>query len=91
MQFSLDAGLRGRIADRDFFHGFIRAIFCHRRKFLRSQLLSASQDRLDKAGVDRLLARLGLSGQERAEQLSVNIMLALSDAVQEEEKKESRI
>ena len=36
---------------------------------------------LDKAGVDRLLAGLGLDGTQRAEQLSVETMLALCEAV----------
>jgi 16S rRNA (adenine1518-N6/adenine1519-N6)-dimethyltransferase len=32
----LDDALRGRIPDRRYFHDFIRAMFFHRRKFLRS-------------------------------------------------------
>jgi 16S rRNA (adenine1518-N6/adenine1519-N6)-dimethyltransferase len=37
-----DPDLRERIPDLRFFHDFTRAMFFHRRKFLRSQLLSAS-------------------------------------------------
>ncbi len=59
------------------------AIFCHRRKFLRSELLGACKDRLDKAGVDRILARLGLDGTQRAERLDPEAMLALCEAVRE--------
>ena len=58
-------------------------MFCHRRKFLRSELLAVCKDRLDKAGVDRLLARLGLDGTQRAERLDPDAMLALCDAVRE--------
>ena len=53
LQIVLDPQLRGRIPDRAFFHDFVRAMFFHRRKFLRSQLLSACDGRLDKAEVDR--------------------------------------
>jgi len=78
---ALDEALRRRIPDRAFFHGFVRAMFFHRRKFLRSVLLSAFKDRLDKPAVDRILTARGLDGQVRAEQLGVDAMLALSEAV----------
>ena len=79
MQIELDAALRGRIADRAFFHEFVRAMFFHRRKFLRSQLLAACKDRLDKGGVDRILAELGLDRTDRAENLDIDTMLALCE------------
>ncbi len=81
LQVALDQRLRSRIADRGFFHDFVRAMFFHRRKFLRSELLSAFKGRLDKPRVDRILARTGLEGTERAEQLDVQTMLALCEAV----------
>jgi 16S rRNA (adenine1518-N6/adenine1519-N6)-dimethyltransferase len=84
VRITLDDELRRRIADRAFFHGFVRAMFFHRRKYLRSELVSAAKDRLDKPGVDALLARLGLDGSARAEQLGVQEMLALAEAVQAE-------
>jgi len=81
VQIRLDESLRSRIVDRQFFHEFVRAIFLHRRKFLRSQLLLAAKDRLDKPGVDRVLAAVGLDGQQRAEQLDPDTLLALAEAV----------
>ena len=77
----LDDELRGRIADRRFFHEFVRAMFAHRRKFLRSELLSAVKGRLEKPDVDRILATLGLDGRKRAEELDVQTMLALAEAI----------
>jgi len=77
---TLDDGLRGRIADRAYFHDFVRAMFFHRRKFLRSDLLSAYKNRLTRPRVDDLLAGLGLGPQPRAEQLDVEAMLRLCDA-----------
>jgi len=78
----LDESLRGRIPDRDFFHDFVRSMFFHRRKFLRSQLLSACKDRLGKPEVDTVLENLGLDPTIRAEQLDVETFLRLSQAVQ---------
>jgi len=84
VQIELDSELRGRIPDRDFFHQFTRSMFFHRRKFLRSQLLIAVKDRLDKPAVDRILDEMGLDGTLRAEELEVPTMLALAEKVRSE-------
>lgn len=76
-----DPVLRNRIVDLGFFHRFVRAMFFHRRKLLRSVILSAFKKRLDKPDVDRLLATLELPGDARAEQLDIETMLRLSDSV----------
>ena len=81
IQITLDESLRRRIPDRPFFHEFVRAMFCHRRKFLRSELLSVVKGRLGKPEVDALLAQLNLDGTARAESLEVDAMLALCEAV----------
>ena len=84
VQITFDPELRNRIADREFFHQFIRAMFFHRRKFLRSQLLSAADKRLDKPAVDRILDEMGLDGTARAEELDVPAMLALCERIRVE-------
>lgn len=76
----LDPQRRERIPDRAFFHSFIRAVFSHRRKVLRGELLSAYKT-LTKPDVDRLLAELGLDPTIRAEQLDPERMLVLCEAV----------
>ncbi|HPP52463.1 MAG TPA: 16S rRNA (adenine(1518)-N(6)/adenine(1519)-N(6))-dimethyltransferase RsmA [Thermoguttaceae bacterium] len=76
-----DEAKRAQIPDRDFFHQFVRDLFQHRRKLLRSELLGAVKGRLDKADVDAVLAELGLTGQERAEALSPQQMLQLSETI----------
>jgi 16S rRNA (adenine1518-N6/adenine1519-N6)-dimethyltransferase len=81
LQITVDESLRGRIVDRQSFHTFVRAMFCHRRKFLRSELFSVVKGRLGKPEVDAILAQLGLDGAARAESLEVDAMLALYDAV----------
>jgi 16S rRNA (adenine1518-N6/adenine1519-N6)-dimethyltransferase len=82
LQITLADELRGRIGDRGGFHDFIRALFFHRRKYLRAQLLKAGGDRLDKAGVDAILKQLKLAPSRRAEQLDVETIIALSKAVE---------
>lgn len=71
---------RNRIPDLKFFHSFVRAMFFHRRKFLRSELISALKHKLDKVAIDEILAQQGLSGSGRAEELDVDAMLALCEA-----------
>jgi 16S rRNA (adenine1518-N6/adenine1519-N6)-dimethyltransferase len=77
----LDAEKRGHIADLRYFHDFVRSMFFHRRKFLRSVLISALKEDLDKRAIDEILTELDFGADARAEQLSVEKMIQLSDAV----------
>lgn len=76
-----DDALRAQIPDLDFFHQFVRAMFFHRRKFMRSVILSAFKGKLDKPDVDEVMAQLGHGPNSRAEQLDVPAMLALCEAI----------
>jgi 16S rRNA (adenine1518-N6/adenine1519-N6)-dimethyltransferase len=76
----LDQHKRDRIADLMFFHRFVRSLFFHRRKFLRSVLVSAFKKQLEKSDVDEVLKVTGFGPDQRAEQLTVEEILALSDA-----------
>lgn len=78
---TLNPAKRARIADLDFFHDFVRSMFFHRRKFLRSVVISAYKGRLEKSEVDDILAAQGFHADTRAEQLSVEPMIALCDAI----------
>lgn len=73
--------LRARIPDRAFFHQFARSMFFHRRKLLRSELLTVVKDRLGKDDVDAILAQHDLSPTARAEELSVDQLLALCESI----------
>lgn len=75
--------LRARIPDREHFHALVRAIFLHRRKFLRSALASAVKDRLDKSQVDEVLAHMELDATVRAEQLTPQQMIELSELIRQ--------
>jgi 16S rRNA (adenine1518-N6/adenine1519-N6)-dimethyltransferase len=73
--------MRQAIPARDFFHSFVRAIFCHRRKLLRGVLVSAFKDQISKPQADEIIAELGLEETARAEQLDPAAMLRLCEAV----------
>jgi 16S rRNA (adenine1518-N6/adenine1519-N6)-dimethyltransferase len=80
VQIALDEALRQRIPDRAYFHDFVRSMFVHRRKVLRSELLSARKQ-FQRVQVDELLAALGLEPTVRAERLGPADMLRLCEAV----------
>ncbi len=76
----------GNIPDLPFYHRFIRTLFLHRRKFLRSELLAASKTlnpdkAFSKSDVDALLTELNLEPMLRAEQLELPTVLRLCDAM----------
>jgi len=81
IQIKPSAEKRASIADLEFFHTFVRSMFLHRRKFLRSVILAAFKGQLDKPAVDEVMAERGLTGESRSEQLSVEEMKALGDAL----------
>ena len=72
---------RERLGDVAFFHRFVRALFLHRRKFLRAVLVSGFGKEIGKEGVDRALAEGGWAPSLRAEQLDLEEVLALCNAV----------
>ena len=81
VQIRLDPLRREQIVDRDFFHAFVRTLFLHRRKSLRAAVLSGWRSALDKPAVDAILHRIGLEPSIRAEQLDVETLLRLGEAV----------
>lgn len=81
MHIAVNPEKRGRIADLPFFHTFGRALFFHRRKFLRSVMASAFKGRLEKEQIDAVMAELELGPTARAEELSVDRLILLGDAL----------
>jgi 16S rRNA (adenine1518-N6/adenine1519-N6)-dimethyltransferase len=81
VRIDLDRPMRERIGNPAFFHDFVRAMFRHRRKFLRTQLLLAAGKCLEKSGVDAILDRLKLDPSLRAERLDVETFINLCEAV----------
>ena len=78
-----DAAKRAAVGDVGWFHEIVRRLFFHRRKFIRHVLAATWRDRWTKSEVDTWLAAQGLSGQLRAETLTVNEFLALAKVLNE--------
>jgi 16S rRNA (adenine1518-N6/adenine1519-N6)-dimethyltransferase len=72
---------RAAICDLEYFHQITKALFLHRRKFLRANLLAAMKRRLDKEGVDAILAKMGFAADTRTEQLDVSTLIKLADTI----------
>ncbi len=69
--------LRQRVTDVGFFHRTVRALYFHRRKFLRSVVVSAMKETLTKEEVDIVLDKAGMTATTRAEELSVTATINL--------------
>tara|TARA_R110002049_G_scaffold2750_2_gene21517 strand:- start:324162 stop:325178 length:1017 start_codon:yes stop_codon:yes gene_type:complete len=76
---------RDQFPDLVYFHKTVRSLFFHRRKFLRSVVISAMKGRLDKTQVDAVLGGLGHGETARAEELSVQQIQALAEALRQAE------
>ena len=70
---------RDLIPDLGFYHRFVRSLFFHRRKFLRSVLNSAFKYQLEKSDVDAVLDSSDFTPDMRAEQLPVAQIQQLSE------------
>jgi 16S rRNA (adenine1518-N6/adenine1519-N6)-dimethyltransferase len=77
----VDPERRAAVQDLRYFHEFTKAIFIHRRKFLRANVVAALKGVLDKAEVDEILAKMELSDDVRTEQLDVPTLLRLTELV----------
>lgn len=78
-----DPHLRERIADRAFFHDFIRRVFLHRRKLLRGVLAEMYRDQLQKSAIEQTLQQTGITESARAEELDVATHIQLANALRE--------
>jgi 16S rRNA (adenine1518-N6/adenine1519-N6)-dimethyltransferase len=83
VQITVDHERRGAIPELSYWHDFVRAMFLHRRKFLRSCMLGAFKRRLSKPEVDELMEQVGFGPTTRAEQLDVATMLRFYEVVRE--------
>lgn len=72
---------RATIADREFFHDYVRGVFLHRRKLLRGVLRGMYGERLEPSAVEALLRETGLPETVRAEELSVQQHVALANGL----------
>jgi len=79
LRITYDEKRRKKIPDLKFFHEFCRAMFFHRRKFLRSELCSAFKHTLSKETVDQIMLEMGFDEKTRAETLDLKTMFRLCE------------
>jgi 16S rRNA (adenine1518-N6/adenine1519-N6)-dimethyltransferase len=72
---------RESIPDLKYFHQFVKAIFIHRRKFLRANVVAAMKQHLSKGEIDEILTQMELPEETRTEQLDVATLLKLTELV----------
>jgi 16S rRNA (adenine1518-N6/adenine1519-N6)-dimethyltransferase len=77
----VDPERRGRTKNLSFFHQITKALFLHRRKLLRANVLAALKQYLDKTQVDQLLDEMGFAADTRTEQLDVETLIALAEKI----------
>ncbi|MDR1290807.1 MAG: 16S rRNA (adenine(1518)-N(6)/adenine(1519)-N(6))-dimethyltransferase RsmA [Planctomycetaceae bacterium] len=80
----LEEKQRNKIPDLDFFNEFSRAIFFHRRKFLRAGLCSTFKYTISKQRIDEIMDEMQFDKNTRAETLSLKTMLRLCEICRKE-------
>lgn len=85
IRLDLDHARRDAIPDLTYFHQTVRSLFFHRRKFLRSVVISGFKGRLDKATIDEILTSLGHGETTRAETLDLQQIQKLVEALRQAE------
>jgi 16S rRNA (adenine1518-N6/adenine1519-N6)-dimethyltransferase len=81
IRITVDPARRARIPDLKYFHQFIKALFLHRRKFLRANVVPAMKRHLSKVQVDAILEEMKFAPDTRTEQLDVDTLLAFAEKV----------
>ncbi len=79
VRLTLDEKRRAKIPDLKFFNEFSRAIFFHRRKFLRAELCSAFKTTIPKSRIDEIMDEMGFDTNTRAETLPLKTMQRLCE------------
>ncbi len=83
VRITVDPERRAAVPDLHYFHQFTKALFLHRRKFLRANVVAAMKRHLTKAEVDEVLAEMEFTEDTRTEQLDVQTLLKLTELVRD--------
>ena len=83
IQITPDQEKRGAIRDLASYQQFVRSLFFHRRKFLRSVLVSSFKDQLEKPDIDQIMTNVKMGSETRAEELTVARIIELYHVAQE--------
>ncbi|QDT94910.1 16S rRNA (adenine(1518)-N(6)/adenine(1519)-N(6))-dimethyltransferase RsmA [Gimesia aquarii] len=85
VQLTPNPPLKKKIRDRVFFQDFLRRVFQHRRKLMRSTLVGMYSKQLSKSEVDSILLEHGIVKEKtRAEELTVPSLIELANSFHEQ-------
>lgn len=85
VQLTPNPPLKNKIRDRAFFQDFLRRVFQHRRKLMRSTLVSMYSKQLSKSEVDAIFLTHKIDKERtRAEELSVQDLILLANSFHEQ-------
>ena len=84
IRLALDEKRRNKIPDLKFFNEFCRAMFFHRRKFLRAELCSAFKQTISKERIDEIMDEMQFDITTRAETLPLKTMQRLCERCRRE-------
>jgi 16S rRNA (adenine1518-N6/adenine1519-N6)-dimethyltransferase len=84
IRLTLDEKRRSKIPDLKFFNEFCRAIFFHRRKFLRAELCSVFKYTIPKERIDGIMDEMQFDTTTRAETLPLKTMQRLCELCRRE-------
>lgn len=79
VKITVDPERRAAIPDALYFHQLVRALFLHRRKYLRANVVSAMKRHLTKEQVDAVLDEMGFPPDTRTEQIGIATLLAFTE------------
>lgn len=79
VQLTPDTDRRKKIVNRAFLQDFLRRLFQHRRKLMRSVIVSMYRKQLEKPDVDEALAAESIDVGVRAEQLKVGQLVGIAN------------
>ena len=81
IRLDVDFERRDALPDLRYFHQFVKAIFLHRRKFLRANVVAALKGHLDKSQIDPILEEMQFAADTRTEQLDVATLQTFTEKV----------
>ncbi|MEM9185645.1 MAG: 16S rRNA (adenine(1518)-N(6)/adenine(1519)-N(6))-dimethyltransferase RsmA [Planctomycetota bacterium] len=81
IRITVDQDRRAAIPDLRYFHQFTKAIFLHRRKYLRANVVAAMKRHLSKEQVDALIGEMGFDAEARTEQIGIDDLLRFAELV----------
>lgn len=75
----VDQQRRDAIPDRKYFQQMTRALFLHRRKFLRANVLAATKRHLSKEQVDQVIDDMDFAPDARTEQIDIETLMIFTE------------